>query len=73
MDTQKRKIIQLLRCPANKVRGDKFDAVYALCDDGTLFWRNIGCANEHWVLEEPVPQGSDLSAYEPIQPVPGLR
>lgn len=44
-----RKIIQIV-----SMRGIP-EAVYALCDDGTL-WHNY-TTNEHWVKMPPIPHG----------------
>lgn len=57
-----RKIIQILRCPPRKAE-HTLDLIYALCDDGTLLWRNCS-ESSPWQEEEKPPQAFEISEDE---------
>lgn len=51
-----RKIVQLVTSPA--ITPGNAGLLYALCDDGSLWWKTDELGNP-WKLEEPIPQGTD--------------
>jgi hypothetical protein len=47
-----RKIIQIFFAPAKS--SNPYDLIFALADDGTLWWKNIN-DTANWQLEKPLP------------------
>lgn len=53
-----RKIIQILHVPNRNPETDRvYGVIYALCDDGTLWWKNEQ-ETANWQLEADLPQNA---------------
>ena len=56
---KKRKVIQVYACPPreNPTHRELYPVLFAVCDDGTVWWKNMGMVPEgKWQLEQDVPQ-----------------
>lgn len=49
----KRKVIQILYAP--RIGDDNYSVLYALCDDGTIWWKNERMGAP-WQRDDEIPQ-----------------
>lgn len=52
-----RKIVQIVVVPITPKSRYEVPMLYALCNDGTLWWINVRDGSSEWQLEESIPQG----------------
>lgn len=59
---KKRKVIQI--CTGSPAEHTGIYLLWALCDDGTIWWRNQNVADDseaNWHIEQNIPQADPLS------------